>query len=135
MKCSSSMKGVRNVINDYDKQKVQIIYILKRQEKVVKEKSLLVLTNCTGGDEEIENTEEKTNSDNENNSNKDSTCTSTYHIGTIVWKFFDGYGWFQGRIGKIASNAHWLEKNIKLNLRTMKRKTGCYRKYNARNRS
>ena len=71
------------------------------------------------------NTEEKTNSDNENNSNKDGTCTSTYHIGTIVWKLFGGYGWFLGRIGKITSNTHWLEKNIKLNLRTMKRKTGC----------
>ena len=58
---TTSMKGVRNAINDYyDKQKVQIIYILKRQGEVVKEKSLLVLTNCTGGDEEIENTEEKT---------------------------------------------------------------------------
>ena len=85
------MKGVRNAIHYYDKERVQVIDILKRQEKAVKEKSFLVLTNGTGGDKEIESAGDETNSDNKSNSIKDGTYPSTYHIGTSVWKFVDGY--------------------------------------------
>ena len=32
---TASMKGVREAISDYDKEKVQVIDVLRRQEKVV----------------------------------------------------------------------------------------------------
>ena len=127
---TASMKGVREAINDYDKEKVQVIDILRRQEKVVGvNKTSIVIASDEMSDEENNSVEENNSSRDGNSGSNDGKCNITsYCIGDIVRKFFRGYGWYEGSIQKIHTISP-NEKNMQSSSKMERRRTGLSRNY------